>query len=368
MKKVIRLIVATLGVFTGIGLFVGFINLLNLIGLISEIQWLQGWMLAGAYFITGAIGGLFFYIMEPRVERGIKKLIANIEGQLSKIPTKDVVFACVGLIVGLVIALLLSTLINQIPIPWLSIPLSILVYLVAGYLGIDIALKRKGDVDNLVSTITGGNRQGGAGRQKPSRQERNIPPKILDTSVIIDGRIYDVAKTGILEGRLIIPEFVLGELRHIADSSDALRRQKGRRGLDILSQMQQELPNVSVSDKDYDNIEVDEKLIRLAQEMKGKLVTNDFNLNKVATVKNVSVININALASAVKTPAMPGENMSTQIIREGKEQGQGLAYLDDGTMIVVDGGSKYIGNTVDITITSVLQTGAGRMIFARVIS
>lgn len=366
MNRVIRLLVATLGVFAGIGIFVGVISLLTAIGVVHEIPWLTGWMLVGAYFIAGVIGGLFFYIIYPKLEALVRKIGAVLDAQMSKIPTKDVVFASVGLIVGLIIALLLSTLINQIPIPWLSTPLSIVVYLVMAYLGVDVALKRKGELGSMTEAVAA--KQSGERKQKASRQDRNVPPKILDTSAIIDGRIYDVAKTGIIDGRIVIPEFVLGELRHIADSSDSLRRQKGRRGLDILSQLQQEFPNVVVSDKDYEGIEVDEKLIRLASDMKGKIITNDLNLNKVATVKNVGVININALATAVKTPAMPGEILNTQIIREGKEAGQGLAYLDDGTMIVVDGGSKRIGQTVDVSISSVLQTGAGRMIFARVVA
>ena len=194
--------------------------------------------------------------------------------------------------------------------------------------------------------------------------------EILDTSVIIDGRILEIIKTGFMEGPIVIPEFVLVELRHIADSSDALKRTRGRRGLDILNKIQEEygieIYN-SDSEKSLKEIpEVDVKLLKLAQIMKGKVVTNDFNLNKVAVIKEVPVLNINALANALKPMVIPGESMTVTLIKQGKDQNQAVAYLDDGTMIVVENGRKQIGNTVDILVTSVLQTAAGRMIFGKV--
>lgn len=194
-------------------------------------------------------------------------------------------------------------------------------------------------------------------------------PKIFDTSVIIDGRISDIMKTGFLEGPIIIPEFVLVELRHIADSSDSLKRNRGRRGLDILKKIQTEY-GVDIYDttgeKGLDEIpEVDVKLLKLAQNMGGKVVTNDFNLNKVAGIKGVSVLNINELANAIKPIVLPGEDMTIFLVKEGKESRQAVGYLDDGTMIVVEDGKKYIGKTIDVSVTSVLQTAAGRMIFAK---
>jgi uncharacterized protein YacL len=193
-------------------------------------------------------------------------------------------------------------------------------------------------------------------------------PKILDTSVIIDGRIFDILKTGFVEGPIVIPSFVLEELRHIADSSDGLKRTRGRRGLDILNQIQKELPLiVEISERDFDNIqEVDSKLLKLGQVTSGKIITNDFNLNKVAEFQGVAVLNINELANAIKPVVIPGEEMHIQIVKDGKESGQGVAYLDDGTMIVVESGRKYVGEVVDVVVTSVLQTAAGRMIFARI--
>ena len=199
------------------------------------------------------------------------------------------------------------------------------------------------------------------------RQEAGSAPKILDTSVIIDGRIADICKSGFIEGDLVIPGFVLEELRHIADSSDLLKRNRGRRGLDILNKIQKELEfKVQICERDYDDIaEVDSKLVRLAQDMKGKILTNDFNLNKVAELQGVTVLNINELANAVKPVVLPGEEMEVHVIKNGKEAGQGVAYLDDGTMIVVDGGKRHIGETIGVLVTSVLQTAAGRMIFAK---
>jgi uncharacterized protein YacL len=185
--------------------------------------------------------------------------------------------------------------------------------------------------------------------------------------VIIDGRIFDICQTGFIEGTLIIPNFVLEELRHIADSSDNLKRNRGRRGLDILNKIQKELSiEVQIYEKDFPDIaEVDSKLLKLAQILNGKVITNDYNLNKVAEFQGVSVLNINELANAVKPVVLPGEEMHIQVVKDGKEAGQGVAYLDDGTMIVVEGGRKHIGEFMDVVVTSVLQTAAGRMIFAK---
>ena len=190
---------------------------------------------------------------------------------------------------------------------------------------------------------------------------------MLDTSVIIDGRIYDICKTGFLEGKIIIPAFVLKELRHIADSSDAMKRSRGRRGLDILHSMQRELEQrVSVEDKDYEDVdEVDLKLLRLATDLGGILVTNDYNLNKVAAVQNTPVLNINDLANAVRSVLLPGEELPLAIAKEGKEAGQGIGYLPDGTMVIVENARRHIGETLDIVVTSALQTSAGRLVFAK---
>lgn len=189
----------------------------------------------------------------------------------------------------------------------------------------------------------------------------------MDTSVIIDGRIADICQTGFLEGPLVIPRFVLEELQHIADSSDVLKRNRGRRGLDILNRIQKEMDmKVEIHEADFNDVqEVDSKLVKLAKQLQGIVVTNDFNLNKVCELQNVRVLNINDLANAVKPVVLPGEELNVHVIKDGKEHNQGVAYLDDGTMIVVEDGKEYIGKRVDVLVTSVLQTSAGRMIFAK---
>lgn len=249
---------------------------------------------------------------------------------------------------------------NAQKIAYIGVIISIILYMLLGYLGIKIATRKKDDMAVNFKKINS--------KIKNSKTlKSDVYPKVLDTSVIIDGRITDICKTGFIEGPLVIPEFVLQELRHIADSSDALKRNRGRRGLDILNMLQKE-DNIEViiESKDYgDNIEVDIKLLKLAEEINGKVITNDYNLNKVAEFQGVTVLNINELANSVKPVVLPGEEMNITIVKDGKESNQGLAYLDDGTMIVVEGGKKCIGDTVNVTVTSVLQTSAGRMIFAK---
>ncbi len=230
-----------------------------------------------------------------------------------------------------------------------------------GYLGVSFATRNIGDLARLPDII----------RRPTSKGRNGVPsgarPKVLDTSVIIDGRIADICKTQFIEGPLIIPEFVLEELRHIADSSDGLKRNRGRRGLDILKIIQQDLPiQVDIVDTDFEDVsEVDVKLLKLALKIDGYVVTNDYNLNKVADLQGVPVLNINELANAVKPIVLPGEEMVVTVVKEGKEMNQGVAYLDDGTMIVVEGGRKHISETIGVVVTSVLQTAAGRMIFAK---
>ncbi len=235
--------------------------------------------------------------------------------------------------------------------------------LVLGYVGMAVGIGKREEIGGMIALFIP--------RARSERQSREAAPertlKILDTSVIIDGRIADVAKAGFLEGPLVVPAFVLEELRRIADSSDSLRRNRGRRGLDVLDSIQQLAPGmVQIVDRDPGGEgDVDAKLVKLAKTMKAKIVTNDYNLNRVAQLQGVDVLNVNELANALKPIVLPGEDMVVQVIRDGKEQGQGVGYLDDGTMIVVEGGRKHIGEQVSVQVTSVYQTGAGRMIFAR---
>lgn len=238
--------------------------------------------------------------------------------------------------------------------------LQVALTVISAYSGYTLAMAKKDDLGAFWMS-------GRWGHPEVDEDRRMEEHKILDTSVIIDGRIADICKTGFIEGTIVIPEFVLEELQHIADSSDLLKRNRGRRGLDILNKIQKELDvKVLIYEGDFEEIsEVDSKLVKLAKVLQGKVVTNDFNLNKVCELQGVSVLNINDLANAVKPVVLPGEEIMVQIIKDGKEHGQGVAYLDDGTMIVVEGGREYIGMMMEVLVTSVLQTSAGRMIFAK---
>ncbi|MEK4345608.1 PIN/TRAM domain-containing protein [Paenibacillus sp. FSL P4-0184] len=276
----------------------------------------------------------------------------------SRIPMNELAAGAAGLTGGLLLSLLLYP-----AMIWLGKAgqlLQVPVTIAFGYMGLRIGLEKKEELAALWTT----GRWGQAAEPEGRGLEEH---KILDTSVIIDGRIADICKTGFIEGTIVIPEFVLEELQHIADSSDLLKRNRGRRGLDILNKIQKELDvKVLIYEGDFEEIsEVDSKLVKLAKVLRGKVVTNDFNLNKVCELQGVSVLNINDLANAVKPVVLPGEEIVVQVIKDGKEHGQGVAYLDDGTMIVVEGGREYIGTTMEVLVTSVLQTSAGRMIFAK---
>ncbi len=287
------------------------------------------------------------------------------EEKLVKAPVADLLFGSLGLIVGLIIAFLVNIYLQDIRITVVAEVLPMFVTIVLGYLGFQVGFKRRNEFINLISVPK---------RDQKTKEveglneaETSIRPKILDTSVIIDGRIADICDTKFLEGTIIIPHFVLEELQHIADSSDVLKRNRGRRGLDILNRLQKDsLVDVQIYEGDFEDIsEVDSKLVKLTKILDGVLVTNDYNLNKVSEFQNVTVLNINDLANAVKPIVLPGEEMDVQVIKAGKEEKQGVAYLDDGTMIVVEDGKNFIGDTIDVIVTSVLQTSAGRMIFAK---
>jgi uncharacterized protein YacL len=275
----------------------------------------------------------------------------------------DVLFGTMGLIFGLIVAFLIQLPLNNMDIVVVSSVVPIFITFLLGYLGFQVGFKKRDELIQLFSI----NRTGKEKKKDCENSKYKSKQKILDTSVIIDGRIADICQTGFLEGPLVIPRFVLEELQYIADSSDVLKRNRGRRGLDILNRIQKELSiKVEIYEGDFDEVsEVDSKLVKLAQVTGGFVVTNDFNLNKVCELQNVSVLNINDLANAVKPVVLPGEELLVQVIKDGKEHNQGIAYLDDGTMIVVEDGRDYIGKTIDVLVTSVLQTSAGRMIFAK---
>ena len=300
-----------------------------------------------------------------------------VEEQLNKTPIHDVIAGVIGLAIGLIIANLLGSSFSKIPIVGDYIP--VIFSLVLGYLGIIITIRKRKEITGVFDFLPRLTHELVKNKEARNNADKEPLPgaaakpaapgyKILDTSVIIDGRIADICDTGFIEGTLLIPVFVLEELQHIADSSDSLKRTRGRRGLDILQRIRTESRRVKVevTSRDYDDIsEVDSKLVRLAQETGGKVLTNDFNLNKVAKLRGVEVLNINDLSNAVKPVVIPGESMRVSVVKSGKEPGQGVAYLDDGTMIVIEDGHGHIGETLDVEVTSALQTSAGRMIFAK---
>ncbi|WP_124726375.1 PIN/TRAM domain-containing protein [Staphylospora marina] len=317
----------------------------------------------GPKYIGAGLGALLMFVATFWLSGNVVRWIRWSEERLVKIPAVDGLFGAMGLIFGLIVAFLIQQPVSQLPIPVVNQVLPFIFSGVLGYLGFRVGFKKR---DELISVFRLG-RQNREARNKKDEPKTYAEHKILDTSVIIDGRIADICKTGFLEGTLVIPSFVLEELQHIADSSDVLKRNRGRRGLDILNKIQKESNvKVLIYEGDFEEVnEVDSKLVKLAKVLSGKVVTNDFNLNKVCELQGVSVLNINDLANAVKPVVLPGEEINVQVIKDGKEHGQGVAYLDDGTMIVIEGGREYIGDRIDVLVTSVLQTSAGRMIFAK---
>ncbi len=344
--------------------------------------------IAVTYLVLCALFALLMFLCSYRIMQKLLQLTAAVERRWAVMPTQQIILASLGLIGGLVVAALFNQLLLSAGATLLTISLSAILYVLLGTLGLQIGYRQyhehkkerrrfhlkshRGDslsgVLESAESLFGSDDEGedAADDASETAGARN-PPKLLDTSVIIDGRIFDIAKTGFLEGNIVIPQFVLAELRHIADSGDGLRRARGRRGLDVLAKLQTELKgNVVLNDTDYPDVtEVDVKLLRLCRDLGGVVVTNDYNLNKVAGVSGIRVLNINDLANAVKPMLTAGEELTVQIVREGKEPGQGVAYLDDGTMIVVDNGRRFVGENVTAVVTTVLQTSAGRMIFTK---
>ncbi len=356
LRKILRLIGTLIGVVAG---FYAFNSLLPLVSAFVHIP-------AGVYFTPVTIGyyvfggilfGLIFYFITPVLIDMFNRILSWADSKLKTVPTQDIALVVFSLIITLVIGLLLSYPIYRIPV--VGVFISPVLTLLLVFIGVRFVLNRKEEFAFLSNLFNRNIRsKGGA---------ENEVFKILDTSAIIDGRIVDICKTGFLEGVIVVSGFVLEELRHIADSPDLLKRNRGRRGLDVLNKIQKEMDiPVQIYEGDFEDIpEVDSKLVKLAKTINGKIVTNDFNLNKVCELQGIAVLNINELANAVKPVVLPGEEMIAQVIKDGKEAGQGVAYLDDGTMVVVEGGRRYIGDTIEVLVTSVLQTAAGRMIFAK---
>ena len=371
--RILRYVIAIL---VGTAAYVGMDTLAPIIDpyLVSQFETMGDMSLTVARIAVLIVGTLLGVIIGYLISSFILKqglvIAKRLERLLTHIPNQELIAGTIGLLVGLIIANLIGVAFNQVPIigPYIPIILSA----IFGYSGLKL-MARKGPemYYNYVQ------QWGGEGTKKTSRfkmfsthksDKASSTPKLLDTSVIIDGRIKELCNTGFIEGPLMVPLFVLNELQIISDSADATKRNRGRRGLDILKDMQDaNKVAIEVVEDDYDDLtEVDSKLMRLALDKQWKLMTNDFNLNKVARVQGIEVLNLNELANVLKPALIAGEWIRVQVMKEGKEVHQGVAYLDDGTMIVVEDGKPYVGQNVEVMVTSILQTSAGRMIFARV--
>lgn len=363
IDKIMKTIITLIGGLIGFGL-VAFLESLELFNF-----YVAGWIVLIFKLGFSLLFAIIFLLFSSKIIKKGRKVVGGMETELQKFSTFDVVSGAIGLILGLVIAYLISQPLYKLELPFIGPLISVVLFGIFGYLGVRVTTGNREEIARSLGNF--GNLGNMSNLKRNPREKRENSqksyPKILDTSVIIDGRIADICKTGFIEGPLIIPQFVLGELQHIADSSDGLKRNRGRRGLDILSVIQKELDiEIIIHEKKFDDIaEVDSKLLKLTQLLNGKILTNDYNLNKVAAVQNIPVLNINELANAVKPIVLPGEEMVVDLVKDGKESGQALAYLDDGTMIVVESGRKFIGKTIHVIVTSVLQTSAGRMIFAK---
>jgi len=301
---------------------------------------------------------ILFFLKYESIIQTFRTNSDSIVSRLRKLSVRTLIFAVAGLLIALSIAFLLSRLFDFISVSALRGGLNVVLYIILGYIGISITVSKQDELARFF-------------RMTPRTDKETkeplppLPVKILDTSVIIDGRVFDIVNTGFLEGEIMVPGFVLRELQTIADCPDALKRAKGRRGLELINQFK-DAHHLTVSDEDFTETDaVDDKLILLAKKLGGTVVTNDFNLNQVARLQNVPILNLNDLSNAVKPALIAGEQFDLQLIKEGTEQRQGVGYLADGTMVVVENASEKIGQTIRVEVTSMLQTAAGKMIFAK---
>jgi uncharacterized protein YacL len=321
---------------------------------VFSLHFASEWMQIALLVLAPVVGALVGVGVAPLAQGIFESQLAGVEDAIERLAPAEIAGGAIGLIVGLVIAFLVkSVLVEFIMVggrtgTYVAIVVYLLVVIFTSYLGARVGAKMR-ILPLPLAAATG-----------------SALAKVVDTSVIIDGRIVEIVESGFLEGTLVVPRFVLRELQAIADSSDALKRTRGRRGLEVLGRLQ-ELSAIEIGERDYDDMapSVDAKLVRFARELGARLLTNDYNLNRVAQLEGVAVLNVNQLANAVKAVVLPGEELRAMVVREGKEPHQGVAYLDDGTMVVVEHGRHLLGETVDVVVTSVLQTVAGRMIFAR---
>lgn len=306
--------------------------------------------------ISGTLGVLLFFLLFGWTLSHAQSFLKKSEGYLLSRSLIEIVFATLGMMLGLVIAVLISLLINTLDIPLIGEIVPIIFAVVLGYLGFMIGLRKFSEVLDFFPR---------ASQKAKAESSHTALKKFIDTSVIIDGRIIDVVETGFLEGEIIIPQFVLDELQLIADATDPVKREKGQRGLDMLNALQEKTPNVRIEPVTYDKLDVDQQLIDIAKKEKGAILTTDYNLNKICQLHNIPVLNVNELSGAIKTVVVQGDAFELFVSKTGKEENQGVGYLEDGTMVVVENGENLINQMVPVIVTSVLQTNSGRIVFAK---
>lgn len=358
MKRgIARTILAIVGLIIGISLANTIIDG-NVFNIDNAPENVLLWLKPGVYVFLGILFGIIFYLLSYKIIDVFMYVTRSIEKNFSKMSMSEIFLGVVGLIIGLIIAALVAYSVLKIYSGIIGSIVSAVALVLLAYLGWVVPTKRSKEINLPVWFRR---------NDKTAVNHSNAMPKVLDSSAIIDGRFFDICQTNIIEGRLVVPRFVLDELRHISDSSDQFKRVRGRRGLDMLSNLQESGKyDISIDDRDYEDLpEVDSKLLRFATEIAGMVITTDYNLNKVALVQGVPVFNVNDLANALRIIVTAGEEVTLTITKEGKEPNQGVAYFEDGTMIVVEGARNLIGSTVTAVVTSVLQTSAGRMVFAK---
>jgi len=364
-KRLIKIVFAILGIGVGYSFFPWAWQLAN---------FNQPWLINP--IMNMFLGLVIMSFLGLLLSNPLEVLIKKIENSLVHQKPEVLITEGISVIIGLIIAVLISTLFSHSQLFFFNTILPVVLMIIFGYLGFFVGKTRLGDLPRLFALKKKAEVDAASqlAQKEPSETvlerkagENFYKYKLLDTNILIDGRIYDLAKTGFLEGTLIVPNFVLYELQYIADSGDSIKRVRGRRGLDILNKLRTEkIVPVEMYEGDFEDIqEVDTKLIKLAKLLDAEIVTNDYNLNKVSEFQNVRVLNVNALAKALKPRVIPGEKLNVMVIKNGTERQQGVAYLDDGTMIVVEDGRYFMNKTIEVEVTSALQTDAGRMIFAK---
>ena len=360
-KRLIKIVFAILGIGIGYSFFPWAWRLVN---------FNQPWLVNP--IMNMFLGLVIMSFLGLLLSNPLEALIKKIESSLLHQKPEVLITEGISMIVGLVIAALISTLFSHSQLFFFNTILPVVLMIIFGYLGFIVGKMRFSDLPKLFALKKKAESEVVKATPEEEVLERKVGEnfyryKLLDTNILIDGRIYDLAKTGFLEGTLIVPNFVLYELQYIADSGDSIKRVRGRRGLDILNKLRTEkLVPVEMYEGDFEDIqEVDTKLIKLAKLLDAEIITNDYNLNKVSEFQNVRVLNVNALAKSLKPRVIPGEKLNVMVIKNGTERQQGVAYLDDGTMIVVEDGRYFMNKTIEVEVTSAIQTDAGRMIFAK---